>query len=80
MARELVVWSNLNHPNILPFEGFCLSESLETAWLISPYEPGGNLATYVQETEPSPDEATRLQLASFCSRPPLTQCIADYLI
>ncbi|KAG8896506.1 hypothetical protein FRB99_008860 [Tulasnella sp. 403] len=36
-VRELAIWANLNHPNVLPFVGFFLNPTLEDAWLLSTF-------------------------------------------
>lgn len=60
VARELLVWSSFKHPNILALVGFCLDEDTATAWLISPYETGGDVAKYIKEEQPN--YARRLEL------------------
>ncbi|KAG8949524.1 Glycosyltransferase Family 90 domain containing protein [Tulasnella sp. 424] len=62
LARELKVWASARHPNILPLVGFHLDVTLNNAWLISPYEPNGNVATYLTSTQP--DLTRRAALAA----------------
>lgn len=62
LARELKVWASARHPNILPLVGFHLDVTLNNAWLISPYEPNGNVATYLASTQP--DLTRRAALAA----------------
>ncbi|KAG8908757.1 hypothetical protein FRB99_002995 [Tulasnella sp. 403] len=61
LVQELDVWAKLNHPNILPLNGFHLSSNLEEAWLVSPYATNGNLFEYLERTRLALD--TRLELA-----------------
>ena len=62
LARELKVWAGLLHPNILELVGFYLSDNLDEAWLLSLYEPEGNLAEYIEKRRP--DAGRRLELVS----------------
>ena len=56
--RERVIWSTLDHPNILPFVGFCVADSSEvtvlTPWFVSPWMDNGTVVDYL-ETHPSVD-------------------------
>ncbi|KAG8888700.1 hypothetical protein FRB99_004091 [Tulasnella sp. 403] len=61
LAREASVWEMLNHPNVLPFIGFCHETEQRIAWLISPYMRNGTLVEYMTFTKPSVER--RLQLA-----------------
>lgn len=54
------LWAKLNHPNILPFVGFHLSDELDEAMLVSRFEPRGSVVQYLKETKPN--DARRLQL------------------
>lgn len=56
------IWCDLDHPNILQFIGFHLSEDLDSALLVSPWEPLGNIDQYIKAQ--SPDEHERLDLVS----------------
>lgn len=60
LARELKVWAAAKHSNILPLVGFHLDVALNNAWLISPYEPNGNIATYLSSTQPDLTRRTAL--------------------
>lgn len=62
LAREIRLWSTLNHRYILPFFGFHLSAGLDEAWLITPYEPSGNVNNYVRST--FVDDLERIRLVS----------------
>ena len=53
LARELKVWAGLLHRNILELVGFYLSDTLENAWLLSPYEPKGNLVEFMKKETPN---------------------------
>lgn len=48
VVREASVWATLQHPNVLPLEGFYLDDQLEKAWLISSYEAHGNIVEYLK--------------------------------
>ncbi|KAG8898586.1 hypothetical protein FRB99_007341 [Tulasnella sp. 403] len=61
LVRELRVQSTLNHPNVLPLLGFYLNETLEEAWLVSPYASNGNLYDYLERVNPQME--VRLELA-----------------
>ncbi|KDQ09112.1 hypothetical protein BOTBODRAFT_37355 [Botryobasidium botryosum FD-172 SS1] len=56
MQREVNVWRKLNHPNVLPFIGWCILES--KAYMISPWMENGDALTYVKKRP----QANRLQL------------------
>ncbi|KAG8906491.1 hypothetical protein FRB99_006806 [Tulasnella sp. 403] len=43
LARELLVWANLDHPNVSPLLGFHLNVKLDEAWLVSPLASKGNI-------------------------------------
>ncbi|KAJ3567064.1 hypothetical protein NP233_g6603 [Leucocoprinus birnbaumii] len=49
-AKEAILWSQLNHPNILPFYGiYYLGEENKRMCLVSPWMENGNLVNYLQE-------------------------------
>lgn len=54
-VREVGVWSRISHPFVLGFLGFHLEmeKSSPEAWLISPWEPLGNVAQYLAGREVS---------------------------
>lgn len=56
------IWSDLDHPNILRFIGFHLNAETDDAYLISPFEPLGDIARYIEKEGPSLD--TRFELVS----------------
>ncbi|KAG8949535.1 hypothetical protein FRC04_008468 [Tulasnella sp. 424] len=56
LVREMKLWAELKHPNIVPFIGFHIGE--EVAWLISDWAPNGNVQDFL--TERKVDSATRL--------------------
>lgn len=62
LAREIRVWSGLQHPNISPLVGFHLNAGHDAAWLLSPWEPNGNISAYLKTTDPSVQE--KLQFVS----------------
>ncbi|KIO22781.1 hypothetical protein M407DRAFT_216029, partial [Tulasnella calospora MUT 4182] len=53
LARELTLWARLDHPNILGLLGFCLDESMSSAWLVSAFQSHGNISQYLQKARPS---------------------------
>ncbi|KAG8918892.1 hypothetical protein FRC01_001594, partial [Tulasnella sp. 417] len=61
LVREVRVWSQLDHENILPFTGYYLGENYDPAYLISPYMKNGNLKSYLQDN--SLDAEERLKFA-----------------
>lgn len=54
------MWAGLQHPHILPLHGFCLSDALDRAWLLSPLATLGDINKYVTATQA--DQLRRLQL------------------
>ncbi|KAG8905008.1 Receptor-interacting serine/threonine-protein kinase 2 [Tulasnella sp. 403] len=46
LKREIVIWMNLDHPNIVPFLGFTFDP---TFCLISPWYPNGNIRHHLRE-------------------------------
>lgn len=67
VARELDVWSRLDHKNILPLTGFYIDQSaLESAWIVTPWQATGNVSDFIAATKP--DQARRLQLVSVPTR------------
>ncbi|KAG8891466.1 hypothetical protein FRB99_003582, partial [Tulasnella sp. 403] len=65
LIRELVVWSNLQHVNILPFIGYFLDPRLEGAWLVAPFMRNGNLSDYLRRERL--DQDTCVQVVSLQS-------------
>lgn len=61
------VWSKLQHPNIVALVGFYLDLETDVAWLLSPWEPFGNIVTYLGENDV--DQATRLKLVRLSCTP-----------
>ncbi|KAG8894566.1 hypothetical protein FRB99_001136 [Tulasnella sp. 403] len=47
LAREMTVWSDLSHENILPFLGFEVDESKRAASLVSPWMENGDIKSYL---------------------------------
>ncbi|KIO24312.1 hypothetical protein M407DRAFT_102030 [Tulasnella calospora MUT 4182] len=52
LARELKIWAQARHPNILELIGFHLSENYEIAQLISPFLRHGNVSQYIAKVQP----------------------------
>ncbi|KDQ14106.1 hypothetical protein BOTBODRAFT_110581 [Botryobasidium botryosum FD-172 SS1] len=46
LEREAKVWSRLNHPNVLPFLGLCVLDSM--SFLVSPWMENGHALEFVQ--------------------------------
>ncbi|KAG8896270.1 hypothetical protein FRB99_008965 [Tulasnella sp. 403] len=61
LLREASIWEALQHPNVLPFIGFCHEPRNGIAWLISPHMGNGTLVEYLLSTKPSAER--RIQLA-----------------
>lgn len=61
-ARELKVWENLSHPNLLPLVAFHWESSQGIFQFVSPYADGGNLSTYLRLGGADADMPTRLRL------------------
>lgn len=59
LARELKIWAQARHPNILELIGFHLSENYETAQLISPFMRHGNVSQYIARV--GPEVGTRIE-------------------
>ncbi|KAG9048645.1 hypothetical protein FS837_012354 [Tulasnella sp. UAMH 9824] len=49
LVREMKLWAELKHPNVVPFVGFHLGE--DVAWLISAWAPNGNVQDYLSNNE-----------------------------
>lgn len=62
LIRTVRLWSTLQHPNVLPFLGFYVSQTWDQAWLISPYQERNNVIEYIRETQP--DDVERFRLVS----------------
>ncbi|KAG9011296.1 hypothetical protein FRB93_003098 [Tulasnella sp. JGI-2019a] len=48
LLREISVWADLRHQNILPLIGFHLSSKLDVALLVCPLEPLGSIECYLK--------------------------------
>ena len=59
-CREIVVWKNLSHPNVLPLLGVSFSTRPYSFHMASPWMKNGNVTEYTR-SNPS---ANRLQLVS----------------
>lgn len=47
-TREMLVWSSLEaHPGIAKFLGFYANFKRSEAWLLSPWEPNGNIKEFI---------------------------------
>ncbi|KIO24722.1 hypothetical protein M407DRAFT_25872, partial [Tulasnella calospora MUT 4182] len=48
-TKEVLVWSRLKgHPGVSKFLGFCADFGRKEAWLISPWEPYGNVSEFIE--------------------------------
>lgn len=64
-TKEVLVWSRLKgHPGVAEFLGFCADFGRSEAWLISPWEPYGNVSEFVHRRELEVPE--KLSLVSLC--------------
>ncbi|KIO21535.1 hypothetical protein M407DRAFT_28867 [Tulasnella calospora MUT 4182] len=51
-TKEMLVWSGLEtHPGVAKFVGFCADFWHTEAWLISPWEPYGNVSEFIRGRE-----------------------------
>ncbi|RXW24276.1 hypothetical protein EST38_g1558 [Candolleomyces aberdarensis] len=49
LIREMIIWYNHRHPNLLPFEGiFQPDDSFEKAYLVSPFYANGTVVEYLK--------------------------------
>ncbi|KAF5350719.1 hypothetical protein D9756_008761 [Leucocoprinus leucothites] len=54
-AKEAIIWSQLSHPNVLPFYGVYLLENQRgQIALVSPWQENGNIAMYLKANPDSP--------------------------
>lgn len=53
MLRELEVWLLLEHPNVLPLEGFMWREDSHFPSLVSEWMPHGSLREYLKRSQVS---------------------------
>ncbi|KAG8984002.1 hypothetical protein FRB93_006841 [Tulasnella sp. JGI-2019a] len=67
LVREMKAWSKLRHPNILPLIGFYLSENLDTALIVCPIQPNGNVKDYLERVNPNGLERLKLALDTLCA-------------
>ncbi|KAJ7586455.1 hypothetical protein C8J56DRAFT_104955, partial [Mycena floridula] len=69
-SREIIIWSQLSHPNVLPFYGIYYLDHRETsrACIVSPWMDHGNLLQFLKTTS---EQANRSSLvcSSTCSTP-----------
>lgn len=61
-ARELAVWADLVHPNLLGLIAYYIDIEEGIMWFISPFAIQGNITKYLEVNDP--DMRTRLQLVS----------------
>ncbi|KAG9013217.1 hypothetical protein FRB94_003287 [Tulasnella sp. JGI-2019a] len=66
LLREISVWADLRHQNILPLIGFYLSPELDVAFLLCPLEPHGSVEHYLH-THPI-DIPARMELVAQVAR------------
>ncbi|KAJ3561049.1 hypothetical protein NP233_g10436 [Leucocoprinus birnbaumii] len=54
-VKEAIIWSQLSHPNVLPFYGiYVLGDQRSRMALVSPWQENGNIAVYLRN---KPDSA-----------------------
>ncbi|KXN84356.1 Serine/threonine-protein kinase HT1 [Leucoagaricus sp. SymC.cos] len=53
-SKEAILWSHLNHPNILPFYGIYCMGKHQKMCLVSPWMDNGHLVNYLQENPSAP--------------------------
>ncbi|KIO18781.1 hypothetical protein M407DRAFT_83574, partial [Tulasnella calospora MUT 4182] len=59
--REMLVWSSLEaHPGIAKFLGFYADFKNSKAWLLSPWEPNGNVSEFIKAHNPEVPEKLSL--------------------
>lgn len=75
LVREMKIWSDLHHPNILRFIGFHLDAEMDDAFLISLFEPLGDVAQYIEKEQPSIDARFELVSPSACLHIPCVQSV-----
>lgn len=62
LAREILVWSKMQHPNILPLLGFSFDETrLASAWIVTPWQQNGGVLRYIDSAKL--DDVGKLKLA-----------------
>ncbi|KAJ2922872.1 hypothetical protein H1R20_g14227, partial [Candolleomyces eurysporus] len=50
LIREMIIWYNHRHPNLLPFEGvFQPDDDFERVYLVSPYHANGTVMEYLKK-------------------------------
>ncbi|KAG8989277.1 hypothetical protein FRB90_002330 [Tulasnella sp. 427] len=51
-TREMLVWSSLDaHPGITRFLGFYATDDFSEAWLVSSWQPNGNVREFIQKNQ-----------------------------
>ncbi|CAE6438469.1 unnamed protein product [Rhizoctonia solani] len=60
-AKELLTWTHLDHPNILPLLGFATFKGQLS--MVSPWIPNGNLSAYLRDNQCSDTDRT-----TFCEQ------------
>ncbi|KAG9040568.1 hypothetical protein FS837_000449 [Tulasnella sp. UAMH 9824] len=61
LAREMLVWATLpDHPGIAKFLGFYADFNGSEAWLLSPWEPNGNVSQFIKAHNLSAPEKVSL--------------------
>lgn len=65
-CKEVVIWKNLSHPNILPFVGATLvtEQKREKYEIVSEFMVNGDIRTFIQRFK----GVNRLELVGFHSR------------
>lgn len=64
LAREMRVWSTLDHPNLLKLVGFCVDDvDYTTLWVLTCWQSHGDIPTYIRNS--GAGEAKRVELVSY---------------
>lgn len=74
ISRQTIIWTQLNHPNVLPFLGYQVVDGEPR--LVSPWIDRGTLETYL-DTHPDLSNIDRLRLVSASLVPEAFFCDID---
>lgn len=60
LAREVKIWADLVHDNVLSLIGFYVSEDMVTTMLLSPHMSNGDIRDYLERANPGDLDRLRL--------------------